>query len=234
MGHADGICNVYVDETADLQKAAKVVIDSKTSYPSACNAVETLLIHSAHLSASSDAFWPALAAALLEAGITLRCDSATMSALPSDLSSKYPKQLVRAQASDFDTEFLSLDLAVKSVTSIIAAISHINHHSSHHTDSIITESDEASELFARGVDSAGVYTNASTRFADGFRYGFGTEVGVSTGKLHARGPVGLEGLMTYKYIIKNKGSIGAATMDFEKGKDGSDPKRTFLHRAIET
>jgi glutamate-5-semialdehyde dehydrogenase len=213
MGHADGICAAFVDESASEKKAINVVVDSKvrplsfisshkpsllfclqTTYTAACNSAETLLIHEALL----PTLWPKLAAALLSANVALRCDPATLSALSSESSvSSLPSfsQLVTPSVpEDYDTEFLELILAVKAVPSASAAIQHINSHSSHHTDSIVTENDAHAKAFCRGIDSAGVYVNASTRFADGFRYGFGTEVGVSTGKTHARGPVGLEGV----------------------------------------
>jgi glutamate-5-semialdehyde dehydrogenase len=155
------------------------------TYPAACNAVETLLVHESLLST----VWPKVASALIASGVTMRSCPSTLAALPTDTDLAIP-----ARPEDYDTEFLELTLAVKAIPSLAAAITHINDHSSHHTDSIVTESDENAKAFCRGIDSAGVYVNASTRFADGFRYGFGTEVGVSTGKTHARGPVGLEGV----------------------------------------
>jgi glutamate-5-semialdehyde dehydrogenase len=132
--------------------------------------------------------WPSIAAALLKKGISIRCDSSTKQAIPPQSLSDHPELIQDATAEDFRTEFLSLTLAVKAVPSVEAAIKHINTHGSHHTDAIITENSASTRLFTKAVDSAGVYVNASTRFADGFRYGFGTEVGVSTNKTHARGP----------------------------------------------
>ncbi|KAK4055803.1 glutamate-5-semialdehyde dehydrogenase [Microbotryomycetes sp. JL221] len=226
MGHADGICAVYVDGSAVEQKAVKVVLDSKTTYTAACNSAETLLIHESLVST----LWPRLASALLAASITLRCCPATLAALPQSpsLPSVLPNgesQIVPASEQDYDTEFLDLILAVKAVPSLQDAMIHINSHSSHHTDSIVTENEANAKAFCRGIDSAGVYVNASTRFADGFRYGFGTEVGVSTGKTHARGPVGLEGLVIYKYIIKSTSPEGHGTAEFGTGT-GLKP---FLH-----
>lgn len=171
----------------------------QTTYPSACNSAETLLIHDSLLTT----VWPKLAAALLAASITLKCCPSTLAALPSSpsISSTLPSgesQLIPVSPEDYDTEFLELVLAVKAVPSLSDAMEHINNHSSHHTDCIVTENDAHAKAFCKGIDSAGVYVNASTRFADGFRYGFGTEVGVSTGKTHARGPVGLEGVSWYE------------------------------------
>jgi glutamate-5-semialdehyde dehydrogenase len=188
MGHADGICHIYVDKTADPQKAAAIIVDSKTQYVAACNAVETVLIH-------KDA--------------------------PKDLMerinrlSSTPIECREAQSvSDFK-EYLDYILTIKTVGSLEEAISHINQYGSHHTDCIVTEDLDAAETFMNLVDSAGVYHNCSTRFADGYRYGFGAEVGISTGKLHARGPVGLEGLVTYKYKLHGNGQIVA---DYASGQ----------------
>ncbi|GAA5846413.1 hypothetical protein JCM9279_001364 [Rhodotorula babjevae] len=228
MGHADGLCAVFIDESAVEKKAINVVVDSKTTYPSACNSAETLLVHEALLST----LWPTLAASLLSAGITLRCDPATLSALSSSPSTSshaaFPTLVAPASPEDYDTEFLELTLAVKAVPSCADAIAHINAHSSHHTDSIVTEDDGHARAFSRGIDSAGVYVNASTRFADGFRYGFGTEVGVSTGKTHARGPVGLEGLVIYKYQVRSRAAEGHATAVFGTGEG----QRPFLHTPL--
>lgn len=229
MGHADGLCAVFVDESAVEEKAINVVVDSKTTYPAACNSAETLLVHEALL----PTLWPKLASALLSANVALRCDPATLSALSSSSSgvSAHPSfstLVTPSTPEDYDTEFLELILAVKAVPSLRAAISHINSHSSHHTDAIVTESEENARAFSRGVDSAGVYVNASTRFADGFRYGFGTEVGVSTGKTHARGPVGLEGLVIYKYQVRSTAAEGHGTAVFGTGPG----KKPFLHTPL--
>ncbi|BGP56415.1 hypothetical protein JCM8202_001845 [Rhodotorula sphaerocarpa] len=226
MGHADGLCAVFVDESAVEEKAINVVVDSKTTYTAACNAAETLLIHEALL----PTLWPKLAAALLTANVALRCDEATLSALSPSASShlRLPSLVSASTPEDYDTEFLDLVLAVKAVPSLSAAIAHINSHSSHHTDAIVTESDANARAFSRGIDSAGVYVNASTRFADGFRYGFGTEVGVSTGKTHARGPVGLEGLVIYKYQVRSTSAEGHGTAAF-----GSGPgQKPFQHTPL--
>lgn len=205
LGHADGLCSVYLEHSVDPKLAADVVVDSKTSYPAACNSLETLLVQDAAL----ETVFPVVAEALLAKGVQLRCDPQTKAALRARLSPELASRVSDAQASDFDTEFLSLDLAVKTVSSLHEAVLHINTHGSHHTDVILTASGELAEQFMAQVDAAGVYWNASTRFADGMRYGFGTEVGISTNKIHSRGPVGLEGLTIYKYKIRGGGHVSA-------------------------
>ena len=201
MGHADGICHIYVDESADVDLAVRVVIDAKTQYTAACNAVETLLVHRA----VAPALLPKLAAACADAGVTLRGDADTQAAIDCEV----------ADDDDWATEYLDLVLSVKTVGDVDEAIAHINRYGSHHTDAIMAEDDAAAARFMQLVDSAGVYRNCSTRFADGFRYGFGAEVGISTSKLHARGPVGLEGLVTYKYEIEGHGHVVG---DYATGK----------------
>lgn len=221
MGHADGLCAIYIHSDADEEKSVKVVVDAKTDYPAACNAVETLLVH--ELAATT--VLPQIASALLEAGVSLRCDAvskATLKASTLDLAKKVILQDSTDQ--DYDTEFLELTVAVKVVSGMDEAILHINAHGSGHTDAILTESKEVAENFMNRVDSAGVFWNVSTRFADGFRYGFGTEVGISTNKIHARGPVGLEGLTIHKYQLRGNGQ-GAS--DYGAGK------KAFLHQKIE-
>ena len=192
MGHADGICHVYVDGAASIEKAVPIIIDSKTQYVAACNTAETLLVHRD----IADVLLPALADASGDR-IQYRGDDGTMEIIDCD----------KATDEDFSTEYLDYILSVKIVDSIDEAIDHINRYGSHHTDCIITEDVDSSDKFTSLVDSAGVYVNCSTRFADGFRYGFGAEVGISTGKLHARGPVGLDGLVTYKYKLCGDGHI---------------------------
>lgn len=205
MGHADGLCSIYLERSADPDMATKVIVDAKTSYPAACNSVETLLVDEAVLTT----VLPLVAEALLAKGVSLRCDTQSKAALTSSLPSSLAAILQSAKPEDFDTEHLSLILSVKTATSIEDAINHINIHGSHHTDSILTSSHTLAEQFMSGVDSAGVFWNTSTRMADGMRFGFGTEVGISTNKIHARGPVGLEGLMIYKYKIRGAGHITA-------------------------
>lgn len=200
MGHADGICHIYVDGAALMGKAIPIIIDSKTQYPAACNAAETLLVHSA----IADVLIPALADA---AGAKIRL-----------LGDEKTVQLIgcgKASEEDYRTEYLDNILSIRVVDSIDEAIEHINRYGSHHTDCIITEDADSAAKFMALVDSAGVYQNCSTRFADGYRYGFGAEVGISTGKLHARGPVGLDGLVTYKYKLVGDGHIVA---DYASGQ----------------
>lgn len=193
MGHADGLCHVYVDRDADPDLATRVCVDAKVQYTAACNAVETILVDAP----IAPTFLPQLAAAMAEQGVELRGDDATRAIV----------DCVPATEADWDTEYLALVVSVRVVDGVDAAIEHINAHGSHHTDAIMTQNGETAERFMRLVDSAGVYQNCSTRFADGFRYGFGAEVGISTGKLHARGPVGLEGLVTYKYKLYGTGQV---------------------------
>ena len=201
MGHADGICHIYVDGSADVDLAVRVCVDAKVQYTAACNAVETILVDRD----IAPAFVPALADALASEGVELRGDAAVQELVT----------CVPATDEDWDTEYLALIVSVKVVDGVDEAIAHVNAHGSHHTDAIMAEDDAAAEQFMRLVDSAGVYRNCSTRFADGFRYGFGAEVGISTSKLHARGPVGLEGLVTYKYKIYGTGQIVG---DYASGK----------------
>lgn len=187
MGHADGICHIYVDGSADAEKAARIVVDAKVQYTAACNAVETLLVQRD----AAPVLLPPIVEALRAEGVEVRGTDEVRALVACE----------PATDEDWDTEYLALVLSVKLVSDVDEAITHINAHGSHHTDSIICEDAQVAERFLQLVDSAGVYWNASTRFADGFRYGFGAEVGISTSKLHARGPVGLEGLVTYKYKL---------------------------------
>lgn len=225
MGHADGLCAIYLDAGADREKALRVVLDAKVDYPAACNAVETLLVHESLLGT----IWPDVARTLLAADVRLLCDEPTLSALESSTAANFATHVSPATPDAYTTEHLSLTLAVRAVPSLSAAIAHINAHGSHHTDCIVTESAEAGRTFVRGVDSAGVFVNASTRFADGFRYGFGAEVGISTGRIHARGPVGLEGLVTYKYVLRSQGADGHIVGEFGSGQG----KRQYTHQPID-
>ena len=195
-----GICHVYVDEFADLDKAVNIIVNAKTSRPSVCNAEEVCLVHKA----VAAKFLPMLKRALVDdrraAGLVpveLRLDPAAARIIDG----------TPASSADFDTEFLNYILAVAVVDSLDAAIAHIRKHSTHHSDAIVTESETAAARFAAGVDSAAVYINASTRFTDGGEFGLGCEMGISTQKLHARGPMGLDELSTYKYIIKGDGQV---------------------------
>lgn len=191
MGHADGICHIYVDEDFDEDKAIPVIIDAKTQYAAACNAVETLLINRK----IAGSFLPVLARALTQAGVKIRGTREVSEIIPCEIM----------EENEFHHEYLDLIVSVKIVENVAEAVDHINTYGSHHTDAILTNSDANADYFMQMVDSAGVYRNCSTRFADGYRYGFGAEVGISTGKLHARGPVGLEGLVTYKYKLYGEG-----------------------------
>lgn len=186
MGHADGICTTYVDEYADIDMAAKLIVDGKTQYVSACNSTEMVLVHK----------------------------SVDMKALLSRITETSPVNIAIHMNGDYK-EYLDYEMSIRKVEDVAEAISLINKNGSHHTDAIITEDANTAERFMANVDSAGVYWNASTRFADGYRYGFGAEVGISTGKIHARGPVGLQGLVTYKYKLIGKGH---AVGDFASDK----------------
>ena len=212
LGHSDGVCHVYVDAVCDAQMAARVTVDAKTQYPAACNAAETLLVHK---EAAHHAL-PVIAAALHVAGVKIKADARAQALIPG-----IPCE--GADESDWKAEYLDHVIAIHIVDSLEEAIAHINRYGSHHTDCIITDDEQAAERFAALVDSAGVYHNCSTRFADGFRYGFGAEVGISTGKIHARGPMGLEGLCSYKYILRGHGDIVA---------DFAGKKRSFTHRKL--
>ncbi|QAT42381.1 glutamate-5-semialdehyde dehydrogenase [Aminipila luticellarii] len=201
MGHADGICHIYVDKAADFEKAASIIADAKAQYVAACNTVETLLVHQQ----IAKEFLPVLQKALKAKQVLIKGCKDTQKIIACE----------PADEEDFKTEYLDYIISVKLVNTIEEAIEHINRYGSHHTDCIITEDAAAAEQFMSFVDSAGVYQNCSTRFADGFRYGFGAEVGISTSKLHARGPVGLEGLVTYKYKLFGNGHI---VSDYAEGK----------------
>ncbi|KAF8306780.1 gamma-glutamyl phosphate reductase, partial [Clavulina sp. PMI_390] len=231
MGHADGLCTIFLDESADLDTAVRVITDSKIDYPSACNAVEILILH-ADL---PPAVWHAVATSLLSSGVELRCDAPSLALLTSSSSlTSLPafKTHVKPANSpaDYETEFLALTLAIITLPSLDTAIEFTNAHSSHHTDSIITRSSAHAEQWCKAVDSAGTFVNASTRFADGFRYGFGTEVGISTGRIHARGPVGLEGLVIYKYVLVSADGEVKGHVAGEYGTGAG--KRTYKHRQL--
>ncbi|KAJ3380030.1 hypothetical protein HDU80_002239, partial [Chytriomyces hyalinus] len=217
----------------DPEMAIRVLIDAKTSAPSACNSTETFLIHESHISTP---FFGSLVKKLTEAGIQLRmaedCYDAALKSITATKDSETTKRrkqsdtsmISKATAQDFDTEFLDTILAVKTVPNVSAAIAHINSHGSHHTDAIISSSKENAESFMRSVDSADTFWNCSTRFADGFRFGFGAEIGVSTNKTHARGPVGLEGMLIYKFRLYGNGQC---TQDYGAGK------KSYVHEKLE-
>jgi glutamate-5-semialdehyde dehydrogenase len=211
LGHADGICHLYVDQAADIAKAISITVDSKIQYPAACNAIETLLVHSS----IAAEFLPQVATALQAQNVELKGDELTIQIL-SDIAT--------ATEIDWQTEYSDLILAIKIVDSLNEAISHIENYGSRHTEAIITEDITAAETFQGLVNAAGVYHNCSTRFADGFRYGFGAEVGISTQQMPPRGPVGLEGLITYKYQMSGNGHI-------VKTYTGANAK-SFSHRDL--
>ncbi|MUL36243.1 glutamate-5-semialdehyde dehydrogenase [Gloeocapsopsis dulcis] len=211
LGHADGVCHLYVDRAADLSKAVAVTVDSKTQYPAACNAIETLLIHQA----IAPAFLTLVTPAMQQYNVELRGDAETCEIL----------DIAPATAADWSTEYSDLILSIKVVDSLAEAIAHINDYGSGHTDAIVTENAETAETFLSQVNAAGVFHNCSTRFSDGFRYGFGAEVGISTQKLPPRGPVGLEGLVTYKYKMTGDGHIVATYT-------GENPK-LFNHKDLD-
>jgi glutamate-5-semialdehyde dehydrogenase len=194
LGHAEGLCHIYVDRAADLKKALDITIDAKVQYPAVCNAVETLLVHREVV----QDFLPEVIGKLQGLSVEVRMDK-------DQISETGVTGITPATEDDWRTEYGDLILSIRVVDSIEEAISHINTYGSRHTDAIVTEDEGAWDRFFAEVDSAGVYLNASTRFADGFRYGFGAEVGISTGKIHPRGPVGLEGLVTYKYKLVGEG-----------------------------
>jgi glutamate-5-semialdehyde dehydrogenase len=214
LGHADGICHLYVDQAANLDQAIAIAVDAKTQYPAACNAIETLLIHRA----IAPTYLPQVAQAFQAQEVLLKGDAESCGILRGERSGG----IEPATEADWRTEYSDLVLAVRIVDSLEQAIHHINTYGSRHTDAIVTEDETASQTFLAQVDSAGVYHNCSTRFADGFRYGFGAEVGISTQKMPPRGPVGLEGLVTYKYLVQGEGQIAATYSG-----DGAKP---FTHR----
>jgi glutamate-5-semialdehyde dehydrogenase len=203
LGHADGICHLYVDRAADLEKSVSIAVDAKTHYVAACNAIETLLVHQDIASE----FLPKVATVLRAYKVELLGDEKTRQIIDAGT----------ATDADWSTEYSDLILSIKVVENLEEAIAHINTYGSKHTDAIVTEDNNAASIFLNQVDAAGVYHNCSTRFADGFRYGFGAEVGISTQKMPPRGPVGLEGLVTYKYQVVGNGQI-AATYTGENAK----------------
>ena len=211
LGHSEGLCHVYIDDEADIQKAIRVALDAKLQYAAACNAMETLLVHQA----IAPEVLPPLVKQFREQEVELVGCLKSCSLVP---------DLKRAEEGDWDAEYNDLKLSIKIVDDMAEAIDHINTHGSGHTDTIITENKDRAERFLNEVDSASVMVNASTRFADGFRFGLGAEIGISTNKTHARGPVGLEGLVIYKYKLVGDGQIVA---DYS-GKNG----KTFTHKPL--
>lgn len=209
LGHAEGICHLYLDARADPEMAKRLAVDGKCDYPAACNATETLLVHRA--------FLPSLRAvgqALLENGVVLKADERALAHLPA---------AEPATEDDWKTEWGGLTLGVRTVDDTTAAIEHVHRYGSGHTEAIVTEDEATAERFLAEVDAASVFVNASTRFADGYRYGLGAEVGISTGRIHARGPVGVDGLLTTRWLLRG---AGQAAGDYGAGK------RSFTHRPL--
>lgn len=209
MGHADGVCHCYVDDDADMDMAVRIAVDSKTQYVAVCNAAETILVHEK----IAPVFLPRLKKALDSRQVELTGCPKTLAVIPA----------APATEEDWQTEYLDYKLSVKVVSGLDEAIEHINTYGSGHTDSIITADKEKAARFMDFVDAGNVFWNCSTRFSDGFRYGFGAEVGISTGKIHARGPVGLEGLIIYKYKLLGNGHIV---------EDYANRSRSFKHKSI--
>ena len=212
LGHSEGICHGFIDKDAEIEKAIEVVLDSKIQYPAACNAIETLLIHKT----IAPQLLPILVDRYREHNVILvGCEK---------IREIHP-EIGLATDEDWDAEYTDLKLSIKMVTDKDEAIAHINEHGSGHTDVILTENEETADHFLNEVDSASVMVNASTRFADGFRFGLGAEIGISTNKTHARGPVGLEGLIIYKYKVYGKGQTVA--------QYSGEKAREFSHRHLD-
>lgn len=213
LGHADGVCHVYVDAAANPDMAVAIAVDSKVQYPAACNAAETILVHSG----IAETFLPQLARSLAEEGVRIRGCETTRRILANVGVDPVADE-------DWHTEYSDLTVAIRVVENRNEALDHIERFGSHHTDVIVTDDEDSAQRFLADVDSANVYHNCSTRFADGYRYGFGAEVGISTSKMHARGPVGLEGLVTYKYKLRGSGQVV---------RDYSGPgAKPFLHKHL--
>ncbi len=214
LGHSSGICHIYVDDEADIDLALAVTLDSKIQYPAVCNAVETLLVNSK----IADRFLPRMVKLFIDNNVEIRVDKRAKKSIPKDVS------VIDAKEEDWDAEYNDMIISIATVDGLEEAIAFINKHGSHHTDAIITMNKDKQSEFVRSVDSADVFINASTRFADGFRYGRGAEVGISTNKIHSRGPVGMEGLMIYKYVLIGNGQV-------VKDYVGKDAKK-YIHKRL--
>jgi len=212
LGHADGLCSLYIDSKADLEKAVVIATDSKCQYPAVCNAVETILVHSA----VAAKFLPMLKLSLDRWSVRIHGDERVQRIVACEA----------AQKADWDTEYLDYQVAIAVVDSLDEAVAHITEHGSGHTDAIVTEDGETARAFLCRVDSADVFWNCSTRFSDGYRFGLGAEVGISTRKIHARGPVGLAGLMTSKWLLAGNGHVVATY--------SGDSARPFIHESLDT
>jgi glutamate-5-semialdehyde dehydrogenase len=211
LGHTEGVCHVFVDREADLEMASEVALDAKVQYPAVCNAVETLLVHED----VADEFLPGMVETYRDHDVTLRGCERTREIVDVD----------EATEANWSSEYGDLELDIRVVDSLTASVAHINEYGSKHTESILTEDGDRAGRFMRGIDSSSVFHNASTRFADGFRYGLGAEVGISTGKTHARGPVGLEGLTTYKWYLEGDGQL--------VGTYAGEDAKPFRHEAFD-
>ncbi len=216
LGHSEGVCHVYVDRDADLDMAVEICYDAKVQYPAVCNAMETLLVDSA----IAPAFLPRMVSRYNEAGVEIRGCAETLRILGEDVKGA----IKPASDDDWRTEYNDLIISIKVVAGVDEAIEHINRYGSRHTDAIVTANEDTARKFLKYVDSSSVMHNASTRFSDGYRYGKGAEVGISTSKVHARGPVGLEGLVIYKYLLLGNGHVVAPYI----GKNA----RQFTHRRL--
>jgi glutamate-5-semialdehyde dehydrogenase len=212
LGHADGLCTTYLRADYPSGDAIKIILDAKLTYTAACNSIETLLVDETAL----DTNFVNVANALISNGVELRCDASSKAALSKQLKEDQLSKVKDVTEQDYKTEFLDLILAIKTIPtkstaleSADVAIEHTNTYSSHHTDAILTVDSQIAEYYLNAIDSAGVFWNTSTRMADGQRFGFGTEVGISTNKIHARGPVGLEGLTIYRWLIRGQGHVSA-------------------------
>jgi glutamate-5-semialdehyde dehydrogenase len=223
LGHAEGICHIYVDKKASIEKALKITFDAKCQYPAVCNAMETLLVHKS----IAKRFLPHIVKKYLESGVEIKLDSKSMNIVKANNKIKSiitdKNKIKKASEKDWSTEYTDMIISIKIVNDVTEAIKHINKYGSGHTDAIVTENKIDALKFLTMIDSSSTVWNASTRFADGYRYGLGAEVGISTNKIHARGPVGLDGLVIYKYILTGDGHI---VLDYANGS------KKFKHKKI--
>lgn len=218
LGHADGVCHIYIDDAADEVKAQRIIFDAKIDYPSACNAVETILFHQHHVDTG-----------LVDKVIKL-LRKAGVSVIGGPVAHGFG--LTEQVTKEFHTEYSDLKVTLEIVDSLQDAIQHINQYSSGHTECIVSENQEHQEQFLQNIDSACVFVNASTRFSDGFRFGFGAEVGISTSRIHARGPVGVQGLLTTKYVLRSESVEGHVAAANVQTCLGSTEKLVYTHKKL--